>query len=180
VTQQRVATAQVIVVMGVSGVGKTTVAKGIAAALGWDYAEGDDFHPAANVAKMASGHALTDEDRWPWLRAIGDWMGDELQAGRSAVVTCSALKRSYRDLLRAGRPGVRFCQLDAVGGLIADRLAHRTGHYMPPSLLPSQLASLEPLQPDEPGVRVSVAAAPDRVVVNALAALGLAAEPTTT
>ena len=166
--------------MGVSGVGKTTVAQGIAAALGWDYAEGDDFHPAANVAKMASGHALTDEDRWPWLRAIGDWMSNELRAGRSAVVTCSALKRSYRDLLRAGRPGVRFCQLDAAGDLIADRLADRTGHYMPPSMLPSQLASLEPLQRDEPGVRVSVAAAPDRVVGNALAALGLTAKPTTT
>jgi gluconokinase len=176
VTSQGPASAQIVVVMGVSGVGKTTVAKGIADAMGWDHAEGDDFHPQANVDKMASGHALTDEDRWPWLRAIGEWMGTELAAGRSGVVTCSALKRSYRDLLRDGRPGVRFCQLDAPEELIADRLSHRKGHYMPPSLLPSQLATLEPLQPDEPGVRVSVAATPEQIVIDALAGLDLTPE----
>src|SRR6478752_6936524 len=95
--------ADLIVVMGVSGAGKTTVGRGIAEAMGWEYAEGDDFHPEANVAKMASGHPLTDEDRWPWLHAIGDWLGARERAGESAVVTCSALRRVYRDLLRDGR-----------------------------------------------------------------------------
>lgn len=164
---------QVIVVMGVSGSGKTTVAEGIARSLGWTHAEGDDFHSAANKHKMASGTPLTDEDRWPWLRAIGEWMDGELAEDRSAVVTCSALRRVYRDLLREGRPTVRFCELDAPQELIAGRLEQRRGHYMPSSLLPSQLATLEPLAPDEPGVRVSVAATPDQIVRDALSALGL-------
>jgi gluconokinase len=165
--------AQIVVVMGVSGVGKTTVANGIAEALGWVFAEGDSFHSEANREKMAAGHALTDEDRWPWLSSIGDWMDERLAAGDSAVVTCSALRRSYRDLLRRGRPSVRFCELDAPSDLIAERLQHRTGHYMPPSLLPSQLATLEPLAEDEPGVHVSVAPTPEQIVRDALAALGL-------
>jgi gluconokinase len=165
-----------IVVMGVSGAGKTTVARGIAAAMGWIFAEGDDFHPAANVVKMASGYPLTDEDRWPWLRAIGGWLDARLAAGESVVLTCSALKRSYRDLLRDGRSGVRFCELDAPPDILSDRLEHRKGHYMPPSLLPSQLATLEPLQPDEAGVRVSVAADPDQIVADALRGLGLVAK----
>jgi gluconokinase len=166
--------AQVVVVMGVSGSGKSTVAAGMAHALGWAFAEGDDLHSEANKHKMASGIPLTDEDRWPWLRAIGAWMDDQLRAGRSAVVTCSALRRAYRDLLREGRPTVRFCELDAPDGLLAERLQARQGHYMPPSLLPSQLATLEPLAPDEPGVRVSVAATPEQIVRAALAALELA------
>jgi threonine dehydratase len=164
---------QAIIVMGVSGSGKTTVAQGIAEAMGWTFAEGDDFHPAANVAKMAAGHPLTDEDRWPWLRAIRAWLDQQADGGRNAVVTCSALKRSYRDLLRDGRPGIRFCELDPPSDLISDRLAQRQGHYMPPSLLPSQIATLEPLQPDEPGVRVGVAASLDVIVEDALAQLGL-------
>ena len=97
---------QMVVVMGVSGVGKSTVAKGLSTLLGWTFAEGDAFHPEANVAKMASGHPLTDDDRWPWLRSIGDWMSEEIAASRSGVVTCSALRRVYRDLLREGRPEV--------------------------------------------------------------------------
>ena len=109
--------------MGVSGVGKTTVATGLAAALGWTYAEGDDFHPEANVAKMAAGVPLTDEDRWPWLRSIGAWMSAEIAAGRSAVVTCSALRRSYRDLLREGRPEVVFCHLIADPDLMGERVS---------------------------------------------------------
>lgn len=157
--------------MGVTGSGKTTVAEGIAAAMDWDFAEGDSFHSRANVAKMAAGTPLTDDDRWPWLRAIGAWL-DEHDA-RGAVVTCSALKRAYRDLLRDGRPTVRFCELDADEDVLARRLAARTGHYMPASLLPSQLATLEPLQPDEPGVRITVAETPQQVVQNALHALGL-------
>lgn len=167
------ATHLTIVVMGVSGSGKSTVARGIADAMGWDFAEGDDFHSAANKAKMASGHPLTDEDRWPWLRAIAAWIAECERSERSAVVTCSALKRRYRDLLREGRPDVRFCELEAPEQVIADRLEQRRGHYMPASLLGSQLADLEPLDPDEPGTRVSVAATPEQIVRDALAALNL-------
>ena len=112
-----------VVVMGVSGVGKTTVAKGISTILGWTFAEGDAFHPESNVAKMSSGQPLTDDDRWPWLRSIGDWMSDEIAAGRSSVVTCSALRRVYRDLLREGRPEVVFCHLTADADLIGDRMS---------------------------------------------------------
>jgi gluconokinase len=162
-----------VVVMGVSGSGKTTVGQGIAEAMGWKYAEGDEFHSAANVEKMTSGHPLTDEDRWPWLRAIGSWLSERERSGESAVVTCSALRRVYRDLLREDRPAVRFCHVAAPAELIQERLMHRHGHYMPPSLLPSQLATLEPLQPDEPGAVVSVAGTPDEIVVRALEALHL-------
>ncbi len=162
-----------VVVMGVSGSGKTTVAQGLAAAMGWPFAEGDALHPPANVAKMHAGIPLTDEDRWPWLRVIGDWMSEQEAAGRSAVVTCSALRRVYRDLLREGRPAVRFLHVTLPEVAIADRLEHREGHYMPPSLLPSQLATLEPLQPDEPGVAVSGRGTPAEVLSATLAALGL-------
>jgi gluconokinase len=162
-----------VVVMGVSGSGKTTLAEGIATAMGWPFAEGDALHPEANVAKMHAGIPLTDEDRWPWLRILGDWMTQQEDAGRSAVVTCSALRRVYRDLLRDGRPAVRFLHVTVPAADIADRLEHREGHYMPPSLLPSQLATLEPLQPDEPGVEVSGRGAPDEVLAHALDALGL-------
>ena len=167
------AAAEYIIVMGVSGSGKTTVAEGIAREMGWAFAEGDDFHSAANVAKMHAGHPLTDEDRWPWLRAIGAWIDEREREGTSAVITCSALRRVYRDLLLEGRAGERFCHIDADADLIAERLARRRGHYMPPSLLPSQIATLEPLQPDEPGVTVSAAATPELVVEHALKALGL-------
>jgi gluconokinase len=163
-------------VMGVSGSGKTTVGKGIASAMGWEFAEGDDFHPDANVAKMAGGIPLTDEDRWPWLRTIGDWLDAQEAIGRSAVVTCSALRRVYRDLLRDGRPDVRFCHVVADQGVIQERLDQRTGHYMPPSLLPSQFALLEPLEPDETGVEVSVAESPEEIVQRAMQALGLGVE----
>jgi gluconokinase len=141
-----------VVVMGVSGSGKTTVATGAAAALGWKYSEGDDFHPAANVEKMRSGHPLDDEDRWPWLRDIASWIGDRERLGESVVVTCSALKRSYRDLLADGHPSVVFCELEVPAAVLADRMAHREGHYMPASLLRSQLDTLQPLQPDERGL----------------------------
>ena len=162
-----------VVVMGVAGSGKTTVAEGLAARMHWLFAEGDAFHPAANVAKMHAGTPLTDEDRWPWLRLIGDWMSEQETAGRSAVITCSALRRVYRDLLREGRPAVRFLHVTLPEVAIADRLEHREGHYMPPSLLPSQLATLEPLQPDEPGVEVSGRGTPEDVLAHALEALGL-------
>lgn len=165
-----------VVVMGVSGSGKTTVARGIASAMGWDFAEGDDFHSEANVAKMSSGQPLTDDDRWPWLRTIGNWLSEQEKSGRNAVVTCSALRRVYRDLLRDERPDVRFCHVEADAAVIEERVVHRAGHYMPPSLLPSQLAILEPLEPDEPGVTVSVAGTPEAIVERALEALGLRRE----
>ena len=166
-------TPDMVVVMGVSGSGKTTVAKGIAVSMHWLFAEGDAFHPEANVAKMHAGHPLTDEDRWPWLRLIGDWIQEQEDAGKSAVVTCSALRRVYRDLLREGRPAVRFLHVQPGKEVIEDRLEHRAGHYMPPSLLPSQLATLEPLEPDEPGVTISGEGTEAEVLDRALTALGL-------
>jgi len=169
---------QFLIVMGVSGSGKTTVAEGIATRMGWLYAEGDDFHSQANVDKMASGTPLTDEDRWPWLRAIGTWIDEHERDKRSAVVTCSALRRIYRDLLREGREHIRFVYLEIPEEVLRDRLAHRTGHYMPPSLLPSQLATLEPLQPDEPGVVVHAHDNPEDSVTEALDKLGLRAVAT--
>ena len=160
-----------IVVMGVSGSGKSTVAATLVDRLGWQFAEGDDFHPPANVEKMRAGHPLDDDDRWPWLRRLADWIGEHERAGRSVVVTCSALKRSYRDLLRDGHPSVWFAHVTADPELIRERVVHRTGHYMPPSLLDSQLATLEPLEDDEPGEPISGAAPPESVAADLLAAL---------
>jgi gluconokinase len=140
-----------IVVMGVSGSGKSTVAAGLVDRLGWGFAEGDDFHPRANVEKMRNGQPLDDDDRRPWLRTLAAWIGEQEEAGKSVVVTCSALKRSYRDLLRDGHPSVWFAHVDVPREVLADRLAQRQGHYMPPSLLDSQLATLERLGDDEPG-----------------------------
>jgi gluconokinase len=162
-----------VVVMGVSGSGKTTVGRGIAERLRWPFQEGDELHPGSNVAKMTRGEPLTDEDRGPWLDAIGAWLDARARAGESAVLTCSALKRAYRDRLRAGRPGLRFCHVDVPEATLRDRLAHRRGHYMPASLLPSKLAPLEPLAADEPGVVVSATGDPGEVLAAALAGLGL-------
>jgi gluconokinase len=140
-----------IVVMGVSGSGKTSAAEELTRQLGWEYIEGDDLHPEANVAKMAGGIPLDDEDRWPWLQRIADVIGEHEAAGTSLIITCSALKRSYRDLLREGHPSVWFAHVQASPKVLAGRLANRQGHYMPPSLLDSQLATLEPLGDGEPG-----------------------------
>ncbi|SNR72629.1 gluconate kinase, SKI family [Blastococcus mobilis] len=160
-----------IVVMGVSGSGKSTVAAGLVERLGWEFAEGDDFHPPANVEKMRSGRPLDDDDRWPWLRILAAWIGEHERAGTPVVVTCSALKRSYRDLLRDGHPSVWFAHVTADAELLRKRVEQRTGHYMPSSLLESQLATLEPLQPDEPGASISGAGAPADVVAELLRAL---------
>jgi gluconokinase len=153
-----------LVVMGVSGSGKTTVATGVAERLGWLFAEGDDFHPPANVDKMRRGVALTDDDRQPWLAALAAWIGDREAAGQDAVLTCSALKRGYRDLLRHGHPSVRFVHVTAEPETIRARVELRRDHYMPASLVDSQLATLEPLQPDEPGVVLPGDGTPDTVV----------------
>jgi len=166
----------VVIVMGVSGSGKTTLAKGISVVMGWEFAEGDAFHSEANVAKMRGGEALTDEDRWPWLESIGSWISAKEAAGESAVVTCSALRRVYRDLLRRDRPHVRFLHVTAAPDVIRDRMEHRPGHYMPPSLLPSQIATLEPLGDDEPGISVSNEGTAAQVLDRALSALGLRKE----
>jgi len=159
------------VVMGVAGCGKSLVGTRLAAALGLPLIEGDDFHPAHNVEKMRAGIPLTDEDRAPWLHELADWIGNHERLGRSVVVTCSALKRSYRDLLREGHPSVWFAHVSADAELLRERLQQRKNHYMPASLLDSQLATLEPLEPDERGVTVSAAGSPEDVVAEVLAAL---------
>jgi gluconokinase len=162
-----------VVVMGVSGSGKTTLGKGIAERLHWRFQEGDELHPRANVEKMSRGEPLTDEDRWPWLDAIGRWLDERAEAGENAVLTCSALRRTYRDQIREGRPGVRFCHVMAPAETLRDRLEGRRGHYMPASLLPSQLATLEPLADDEPGVVVAAEGDPAHVLDAALRELDL-------
>ena len=162
----------IAVVMGVSGTGKTTIATMLAARLGWPFAEGDEFHSPANVAKMHAGHPLTDEDRWPWLQSISDWITTREQAGTGGVVTCSALKRSYRDLLRTGHPDVRFVCLTGGHEMLRQRLENRGGHFMPASLLQSQLDTLEPLEPDEPGGVVDAAQTPEQTEAAALRLLG--------
>lgn len=169
----QVAGPEFVIVMGVSGSGKTTVATGLAETMGWTYVEGDDLHPKANVEKMHAGIPLTDEDRWPWLKRIGSWIDEHEADGKSAVITCSALKRSYRDFLREGRPNVQFCHVDVSRADLEKRLAERTGHYMPASLLQSQLDTLEPLQPDEPGVVVKGTGGQEAVLGEVMEALHL-------
>ncbi|MEU2543689.1 gluconokinase [Streptomyces iakyrus] len=168
-------TPHVVVVMGVAGTGKTTIGPLLAARLGVPYAEGDDFHPPANIAKMSSGTPLTDEDRLPWLDAIGEWAHG--RAGLGGVVSCSALKRSYRDRLRAAAPGVVFVHLTGDRALIEDRMSHRQGHFMPTALLDSQFATLQPLAADEAGVGVDVAGGPEEITERAAHALRDLPEP---
>jgi len=143
-------TAKILIVMGVSGSGKSTVAGALADRLGWALAEGDDFHSPANIAKMHAGTPLTDVDRLPWLKSIATWIAARLDAGGTGIVTCSALKHSYRDLLSGGRPDVLFVYLKGSQEVMADHLAGRHGHFMPASLLASQFDTLEEPDPDEP------------------------------
>ncbi|MFD9035895.1 gluconokinase [Streptomyces sp. NPDC059567] len=161
--------AQVVVVMGVAGTGKTTIGPLVADALGVPYAEGDDFHPAANVAKMSAGIPLDDMDRGPWLDAIGEWAHG--REGHGGVVSSSALKRIYRDRLRAAAPGVVFLHLTGDRELIERRMSERKGHFMPTALLDSQFAALQPLQDDEAGVAVDVSGSPEEIAARAVAAL---------
>lgn len=158
-----------VVVMGVAGCGKSTVAEAIHERLGYVYAEGDDFHPQANIDKMSAGIPLTDEDRWPWLKVINT-DGGSRGAGRNTVVSSSALKRSYREVLAQNVPTF-FVHLTGSQELIQQRLNERKGHFMPPALLPSQFAILEPLQPDENGVEVSIEGSVEEMVERAVAAV---------
>ncbi|MEA2897563.1 MAG: gluconokinase [Bradyrhizobium sp.] len=162
-----------IVVMGVSGSGKTTIADRLANILGWTCEDGDKFHPKSNVEKMSAGHPLTDEDRWPWLQAIADKIDQVCEAGEHAVVACSALKRAYRDILVHGRDDIRIVYLDGTQRLIAGRLAARKGHFMPPGLLDSQFKTLEPPGADENSVAVSIDASVDAIVEDIVGKLGL-------
>jgi gluconokinase len=162
----------VLIVMGVSGSGKSTIGEMLATRLGWDYEDGDRFHPASNVAKMSAGQPLTDEDRWPWLRAIADEIDRVCEAGRHAVIACSALKRIYRDILVHGRNDVRIIYLKGTQELIASRLASRKGHFMPPGLLTSQFKTLEPPEPRENPVTVSIDASVETIVDDIIRQLG--------
>jgi gluconokinase len=158
--------------MGVSGSGKTTVGALLAGRLGWPYAEADAFHPDANVAKMAAGHPLDDDDRRPWLAAIGAWIDERVARRGTGVVTCSALKRRYRDVLR--RPEVQFVYLEGGRELIARRLAARHGHFFRAEMLDSQFADLEPPAPDESVITVPIDGTPAEIADAILLATGRA------
>lgn len=162
-----------LIVMGVSGSGKSTVADKLAERLGWKCEDGDKYHPKSNVEKMSAGHPLTDEDRWPWLQAIADEIDRVCKAGEHAVIACSALKRAYRDILMRGRNDVRIVYLEGTRELIARRLALRKNHFMPPGLLESQFKTLEPPGADENPVTVSIDASVDAIVDDIVLKLGL-------
>ena len=162
-----------VIVMGVSGSGKSTIGEALAKRLSWRYEDGDKFHPAGNVAKMAAGQPLTDEDRWPWLRAIADQIDRLSAAGVRSVISCSALRRVYRDILVHGRQDVRLVYLNGTQALIADRLSRRKGHFMPQGLLTSQFNTLEPPTADEHPVTVSIAAPVKTIVDDVLRQLDL-------
>jgi gluconokinase len=164
-----ITSAPILVVMGVAGTGKSTVAGLLAEHLNWEFQEGDALHPPANVAKMSSGIPLTDEDRWPWLDAIAAWIKEKTQRGESGILTCSALKRSYRDRLRG--PNVIFVFLNGSREVIAARMASRADHFMPPALLDSQFAALEPPTADENVLKINLAATPTEEVAEVLRAL---------
>jgi gluconokinase len=151
-----------VVVMGVSGSGKTTVGTAVADRLGLVYKDADDFHPQANIDKMAAGHPLDDEDRAPWLQAIGEWLHEHVDSG--AVASCSALKRRYRDALLAAAPDIHFLHLAGAADIISERMKNRPKHFMKASMLQSQIATLEPLQDDEPGVAIDVRSSVDEIV----------------
>ena len=173
--QKRLALPVVLVLMGVSGCGKTTIGELLAERLHLPYEEGDALHPPANVAKMAAGHPLDDADRAPWLAKVADWVDARLDAGESGVITCSALKRSYRALIARRGAGVEFVYLHGSRELIASRLAGRHGHFMPPALLDSQFATLEEPGADEPAIRVEIGEPPAAIAADIVEALGLPA-----
>jgi gluconokinase len=166
------ASPSVVVVMGVSGCGKSTIAAMLAHRLNWIFEEGDWFHPPSNVEKMHGGVPLTDEDRWPWLHGIAAWIDATRRVGNHGIVACSALKRAYRDILVGERPDVRIVYLKGERDLIARRLAARDGHFMPPALLDSQFATLEEPQADEHPIVVSIVPHPREIVAEIVKKLG--------
>lgn len=161
-----------LVFMGVSGSGKSAAATAVRERLGWDFAEGDDFHPPENVAKMSEGIALTDADRWGWLESLAEWTAERDRRGEPTIITCSALRVAYRDVLRRGGEGTFFVHCTGDKHLILDRMNARD-HFMPPSLLESQLDTLEPLQAHEEGMDVDPALPLDRIAALVLARLDL-------
>lgn len=165
---------RVIVVMGVSGSGKSTTGRRLGAALNWPFRDADEFHPPANVAKMAGGQPLDDFDRGPWLAAIAAWIDERRAQDATGVVSCSGLKRVYRDVIIGQRPDVALVYLKGSFAQIADRLSRRRGHFMPPSLLRSQFATLEEPTPDERALAVTITMPPKRVVERIVASLELA------
>lgn len=160
-----------IVLMGVSGSGKSSMMHKLARVLGWPAAEGDTFHSLENVEKMRNSIPLTDEDRLPWLDALAAWIGERERAGENGLVTCSALKREYRNRLRAGHPSVWFVHLVAHRAVLEERVERRRGNYMPASLLASQLKTLEPLAGDEPGIAISTEMSKGRAMEKILASM---------
>ena len=162
-----------LVFMGVSGSGKSTAARAVQQQLGWEYAEGDDFHPPENVAKMREGTPLTDADRWGWLESLAEWTAERDAKGEPTIIACSALRRAYRDVLRRGGEGTFFVHSTGDKHMILERMNARE-HFMPPSLLESQLDILEPLEPDEEGMDVDPALAVDLIVAQVLDRIGLA------
>lgn len=166
----------VLIVMGVSGSGKSTVAGLLARRLGWAFADGDDFHSPEHVAWMQAGHALEDSERGPWLASLKGWIDARLDSGESGVIVCSALRRAYRDALVAGRPNVRIVSLEGSRALIAERLAARHGHFMPARLLDSQFEALEPPSRDERPITVGIEDGPEAIAATVAARLGLARE----
>ncbi len=162
-----------VVLTGVSGVGKSSVAAELVAATGWAFLEGDDLHSAANRVRIAAGRPLDDTDRAPWLQALAAWIGEREDAGQDAILTCSALRRSYRDALQAGHPSVWFVQLAAPPTEIERRLLARIGHFAPATLLASQLATLEPLGSDEHGAVVPAQGEPRQVAAAVLRLLAV-------
>jgi gluconokinase len=161
----------VILIMGVSGCGKTTVGERLAVTLGLPFQEGDALHPPANIAKMAGGTALTDADRWPWLEAVAAWMDERRAIGSGGIISCSALKRAYRERLRSGRPDVELVFLRGSRAAIANRLAARAGHFMPPRLLDSQLDALEEPEARERPIVVGIEQTVPQIVEEILAGL---------
>lgn len=165
----------IVVVAGVSGSGKTTVGTLLASRLGWSFADADGFHTAACIAKMHAGIPLTDDDRWPWLAALGAWMDQRIAAGESAVLACSALKLAYRDRLRAGRPAVRIVFLTVGHDVDEERVADRPDHFFPHELVNSQYAALETPKPDEAALVLPVTGTPAEVTDRIISALKLPA-----